>query len=240
MTSVILVGGGRMGALIRQKLEMDGGFAVEGVYDVDNADELDGRAPVVDLVIDFSNKAGLSHVLAYVERTGAALVSGTTGFDEGELAQLKALGARSRVIWSANYSLGVAALKRAVSQAALALGEWDCEIVETHHNQKVDAPSGTAELLLNAVDPGHACSVAYGRQGMVGARPEREIGMHSLRGGTCAGTHEVHFFGEDEEVCLTHRATSRQIFVNGAVAAAKRLLAREENGFYTFDQLMFE
>ena len=95
-------------------------------------------------------------------------------------------------------------------------------------------------LLLDAVDPNHECAVAYGREGMVGERPAKEIGMHSLRGGTVAGTHEVHFFGTDEEVCLTHRATSRQIFVNGAVAAAKRLLARKENGFYTFDQLMFE
>lgn len=240
LTSVILVGGGRMGALIRQKLEMDGGFAVEGVYDVTNADELDGRAPVVDLVIDFSNKAGLPHVVAYVARTGAALVCGTTGFSDEELDQLRELGRTTRVIYSANYSLGVAALKRATAQAALALGEWDCEIVETHHNKKVDAPSGTALLLRDAVDPAHERSVAYGREGMVGERPSREIGMHSLRGGTVAGTHEVHFFGPDEEVCLTHRATSRQIFVNGAVAAAKRLLAREENGFFTFDQLMFE
>ena len=92
LTSVILVGGGRMGKLIAQKLDADGGFAVEGIYDVDNADELDGRAPVVDLVIDFSNKAGLPHVLAYVERTGAALVSGTTGVDAEELGRLRALG----------------------------------------------------------------------------------------------------------------------------------------------------
>jgi len=78
----------------------------------------------------------------------------------------------------------------------------------------------------------------YGRWGMIGARPEREIGIHAVRGGTVAGTHEVHFFGEDEELCLTHRATSRQIFVNGAVAAAKKLLG-QPSGFYTFDQLMF-
>ena len=177
LTSVILVGGGRMGKLIAQKLDADGGFAVEGIYDVDNADELDGRAPVVDLVIDFSNKAGLPHVLAYVERTGAALVSGTTGFDDEELGRLRALGQKTRVIHSFNYSLGVAALKRACAQAALALGEWDCEIVETHHNKKADAPSGTAVLLLDAVDPNHECAVAYGREGMVGERPAKEIGM---------------------------------------------------------------
>ena len=238
MTSVILVGGGRMGALIRQKLEMDGGFAVEGVYDVTNADELDGRAPVVDLVIDFSNKAGLPHVLAYVARTGAALVSGTTGFSETELAELRALGEKTRVIYSANYSLGVAVLRRVAAQAALALEDWDCEIVETHHNQKVDAPSGTAKLLLEAVDPEGACSVAYGREGMVGERPAKEIGMHSLRGGTVAGVHTVSFFGPDEEVTLTHRAASREIFVKGALAATLKL-AGKPAGLYTFDQIMF-
>ena len=139
LTSVILVGGGRMGKLIAQKLDADGGFAVEGIYDVDNADELDGRAPVVDLVIDFSNKAGLPHGLAYVERTGAALVSGTTGFDDEELGRLRALGQKTRVIHSFNYSLGVAALKRACAQAALALGEWDCE-------HKSDEDAGTDRI----------------------------------------------------------------------------------------------
>jgi 4-hydroxy-tetrahydrodipicolinate reductase len=110
--------------------------------------------------------------------------------------------------------------------------------VECHHNRKADAPSGTAKMLLEAVDPASERSVAYGREGIVGPRPAGEIGMHSLRGGTVAGTHEVLFFGEDEEVVLTHRAASRQIFVNGAISAAKRLLAHEP-GFYDFDTLMF-
>ncbi len=238
-TTVVLVGGGRMGTLIAKALEADGGFLVLGTYDIDNIDALDDDAPEADLVIDFSNKAALPHVLAYVRRTGAALVSGTTGFDAGEQSQIRALGERSAVIWSGNYSLGVAALRHATELVARAVSDWDVEIVETHHNKKADAPSGTAEMLRACVDPMGEDPVVYGRQGMVGARPAREIGMHAVRGGTVAGTHEVHFFGEDEELCLTHRATSRQIFVNGAVAAAKRLLEREP-GFYTFDQLMFD
>lgn len=236
---VVLVGDGRMGTLIREALSADGGFLLLGAYDVDTIGTLATDAPEADLVIDFSNRAALPHVLSYVRRTGAALVSGTTGFDEAEQAQLRALGERGPVIWSANYSLGIAALRRATALVSAALSPWDVEIVETHHNQKADAPSGTAEALRACVDPDGGRPVAYGRQGMVGPRPEREIGMHALRGGTVAGTHEVHFFGEDEEVCLTHRATSRQIFVSGAVAAAKRLLGRAP-GFYTFDELMFE
>ena len=238
-STVVLIGGGRMGSLIAQSLEADGGFTVLSTYDVDNADELDEAAPAADLAIDFSNKAALPHVLAYVQRTGAALVSGTTGFDEAEQAQLRALGDAARVIWSGNYSLGVAALRHATSLVASAVADWDVEIVETHHNQKADAPSGTAEMLRACVDPAGEMTVVPGRSGMVGARTKREIGMHAVRGGTVAGVHEVHFFGQDEELCLTHRATSRQIFVNGAVAAAKRLLTRP-CGFYTFDELMFE
>lgn len=238
MTRTVIVGGGRMGTLIREALASEEGFEVQATYDVDNIAELDEEAPAADLVIDFSNKAALPHVIAYVRRTHAALLSGTTGFTDDELAQIRALGAVSPVIQSGNYSLGVAVLRHVTRLAAESLPGWDVEIVETHHNQKADAPSGTAQMLLAEVDPEGQAPVVYGREGMVGARPKGEIGMHSLRGGTVAGTHEVHFFGTDEELCLTHRASSRQIFVTGAVAAAKRLVAREP-GFYTFDQLMF-
>ena len=237
-TTVVLVGGGRMGKLIDAELAHDPGAQVLGIFDVDNVDELDETAPEADLVIDFSNKASLPHVLAYVRRTGAALVSGTTGYDEGERAAFAALGERSAVVWSGNYSLGVAALRHATELVARTVEGWDAEIVETHHNQKADAPSGTAMMLRDCIDPTGEVELCYGRQGMVGARPSRQIGIHAVRGGTVAGVHEVHFFGTDEELCLTHRATSRQIFVLGAIAAAKRLL-QQVPGFYTFDDLMF-
>lgn len=229
---------GRMGQLVCAQVQATDGLELAGRYDVDNIAELDEDAPAVDLVIDFSRPEALSHVAAYVKRTGAALVSGTTGLSEDDLATLRVLGEGSRVVWSSNYSLGVAVLRRVAAEAARALASWDIEIVETHHNQKADAPSGTAMALLASVDPDGECAVAYGREGIVGVRPAREIGMHALRGGTVAGTHEVHFFGPDEEVCLTHRATSRQIFVAGAVACAERLLVAEP-GFHTFDELMF-
>lgn len=238
-TRTVLVGGGRMGTLIAKALADDGTFELIGTYDVTNSGELDEVAPAADLVIDFSNKAALPHVLAYVRRTGAALLSGTTGFSADELAQIRALGGEVPVIQSGNYSLGVAVLRHVTRLAAESLPGWDVEIVETHHNQKADAPSGTAEMLRAEVDPTGKAPVVYGREGMVGARPKGEIGMHSLRGGTVAGTHEVHFFGTDEELVLTHRASSRQIFVTGAVAAARKLREREP-GFYTFDELMFD
>ena len=172
---------------------------------------------------------------------GAALVSGTTGYTPEQMDRLRELGQNTRVMHSGNYSIGIAALRHLVAQATRELPGFDCEIVETHHNQKVDAPSGTAKLLLDAVveaEPEAGYHPVYGREGMCGARDPKEIGMHSLRGGTVAGVHEVSFFGQDEEVTLTHRATSRQIFVNGALAAAQKLVTREP-GFYTFDKVMF-
>ena len=112
------------------------------------------------------------------------------------------------------------------------------EIVETHHNQKADAPSGTARLLLEAVDPRHERTPVYGRHGVSGPRDKREIGVHALRGGTEAGTHTVSFFGPDEVLEITHRASSRQIFVNGALHAARRLIHMPK-GRYALEDILF-
>ncbi len=244
MIKIAIMGTGRMGSLIRSTAEALRDSEGEPVFEVvaqigfDLA-ELES-APAADAIIDFSNVCTLDAVAAYVERTGAALVGGTTGYGEAELARLATLGAKSRVMWSGNYSIGVAALRHLTAQATRELPGFDVEICETHHNKKVDAPSGTAKMLLDEVlgAKGEGYSPVYGREGMCGARGEHEVGMHSLRGGTVAGVHTVSFFGEDEEVSLTHRATSRQIFVNGALAAAQKLVAREP-GFYTFDEVMF-
>ena len=246
MLSTIIMGTGRMGSLIKATAESmtdaSGGalFGIKAQIGFDT-DEL-ATAPAADVIIDFSNACTLPAVAAYVERTGAALVSGTTGYTAEQLEQVKQLGKHAPVIWSGNYSIGVAALRHLVAQATRELPGFDVEICETHHNQKVDAPSGTAKMLLDEVIAAESESdyyAQYGREGMCGKRDSKEIGMHSLRGGTVAGVHTVSFFGTDEEVSLTHRATSRQIFVNGALAAAQKLVKREP-GFYTFDQVMFE
>jgi len=233
---VILAGAGRMGQLLRALVEEDPGFELVGTYDIDTAQELDEKAPAAGLVIDFSNPGMLPHVAAYVRRTHAAYLTGTTNYGADDLRVLDELGEVAPVIWSANFSLGVATLRRLAREAAATLAGFDCEIVECHHRQKVDAPSGTAKLLLEAVG---ATDVVYGREGVTGVRPEGEVAVHALRGGTVAGTHEVLFLGPDEEVILAHRAASRQIFASGAMAAARRLLTRPP-ARYTFDELMFD
>lgn len=246
MLSTIIMGTGRMGSLIKATVESMTDASGEALFDIKaqigfDTDAL-ASAPAANVIIDFSNACTLPAVAAYVERTDAALVSGTTGYTAEQLEQVKQLGKHAPVMWSGNYSIGVAALRHMVAQATRELPGFDVEICETHHNQKVDAPSGTAKMLLDEViaaepEPGHHAQ--YGREGICGKRNPKEIGMHSLRGGTVAGVHTVSFFGTDEEVSLTHRATSRQIFVNGALAAAQKLVKREP-GFYTFDQVMFE
>lgn len=246
MLKIVIMGEGRMGTLMRSTAESmrdaNGSPVFEVVAQIGfDLSELE-RAPAADAIIDFSNVVTLPAVTAYVERTGAALVSGTTGYSADDLDRIKALGSAARVMWSGNYSIGVAALRHLTAEATRELPGFDVEICETHHNQKVDAPSGTAKMLLDEVltaEPDDDHFAQYGREGMCGARDPREVGMHSLRGGTVAGVHTVSFFGTDEEVTLTHRATSRQIFVNGALAAAQKLV-KLEPGFYTFDQVMFE
>ena len=141
--------------------------------------------------------------------------------------------------WAFFCYLGVAVLARALQVIAPVLGpDFDIEITETHHSQKADAPSGTAKLLLEAVDPQHRLRPVYGREGNCGRREKDEVGIHALRGGTVAGTHTVHFFGPDEELELTHRAASRQIFVNGALHIA-RLLPGRPKGVYDLQKILF-
>ena len=212
--NIILIGTGRMGRLLKE-CALDAGDAVVGEYGRANIAEL-AAAPAADVAIDFSGPEALPAVAAYVARTGTPLVSGTTGYTAGEKAAVAALGEHAPVVWSANYSLGVAVLARALRLVTAALRpDFDIEVTETHHNRKKDAPSGTAKLLVEALDP-----------------------AGELTPGTVAGTHSVHFFGPDEELEFTHRATSRRIFVLGALKAA-RALVREPKGFHSLDDLLF-
>ena len=234
----ILIGRGKMGTLIRETAAV-AGDEIEAVFGHDDLDRLGQLGKVADVVIDFSRPEALPEIASYVRRTGTALLSGTTGYTEAEKEALFALGTAAPVLWSANYSLGVAVLSRALRVIAPVLGpDFDIEITETHHNQKADAPSGTAKLLLEAMDPQHRLRPVYGREGSCGRREKDEIGIHALRGGTVAGTHTVHFFGPDEELELTHRAASRRIFVSGALKMA-RLLPEKPNGVYDLQNILF-
>lgn len=234
---LILIGHGKMGRLLEQSAAEQGDevLVALGRGSLDKLSSL----PVADMVIDFSRPESLDAVSAYIRRTGTPLLSGTTGYTPEQLDKLRALGDCAPVLYSANYSLGIAVFQRLLSQISDTLkSEFDIEIEETHHNQKADAPSGTAKLLFSAIDPAGEYTPVYGREGDTGKRLKKEIGVHALRGGTMAGTHTVHFFGLDEELEITHRAASRQIFVSGALHAA-RLLAGKPKGYYDLQNLLF-
>ena len=234
---ILLIGHGRMGRLIEQTA-IAAGDQMGGIVDIGNLGDLETIGRVADIAIDFSSPSALPAVARYVRQTGTPLLSGVTGLSGAELNTFGELGRFAPVMHSANYSLGVAVFRRALEEVREVLGDFDIEIVETHHNQKADAPSGTARLLLEAVDPRHERTPVYGRQGITGPRDKKEIGVHALRGGTEAGTHTVSFFGPDEVFEITHRASSRQIFVNGALHAARKLYLLPK-GRYELQDILF-
>ena len=235
---LLLTGHGRMGRLIEQTA-LAAGDEIAGVFDEENIGALAAAGRKADVVMDFSSPAALPQVADYVRRTGTALLSGTTGFSAGDLDTIRRLGQYAPVLYSANYSIGVAVFQQILEEISDTLKpDFDIEIVETHHNQKADAPSGTARLLLDAIDPRHQMKPVYGRQGICGKREKNEIGIHALRGGTVAGEHTVRFFGVDEELEITHRAGSRQIFVNGALQVARRLIQMPK-GSYQLRDILF-
>ena len=168
-----------------------------------------GGVPRFDAAIDFSLPEGFDPVLALCLARGAAFVSGTTGLSGQQRAALEQAATRIPVLWASNFSLGVAVLDELVERAAAALPGWDCDIVESHHVQKKDAPSGTALSLGEAAGRG-------------GAQPR----YASLRAGDIVGEHLVQFAGMGERIELVHRATSRDIFARGALHAASRLAGR--------------
>ncbi len=234
---IILTGHGKMGRMV-EETALAAGDEIVAAFDAGNLRELakQGRA---DVVMDFSRPEALDEICTYVRRTGTALVSGTTGYTDAQMKKLLDLGNCAPVLWSANYSIGIAVFIRVLSRISDTLKpNFDIEIEETHHNQKTDAPSGTAKLLLNAIDPKHELRPVYGREGSCGKREKTEVGMHALRGGTVAGTHTVHFFGEDEELEITHRAASRRIFAAGALQMARRV-AGQPAGVYDLQKLLF-
>lgn len=235
---IVLIGRGKMGKLLRETAAT-AGDEVEAAFGRDDLDQLGRLGRVADVVIDFSRPEALPEICAYIRRTGTPLLCGTTGYTASQLAELRALGEAAPVLWSANFSLGIAVFTQALRAIAdMARADFEIEITETHHNQKADAPSGTAKLLLETLDPNHTLRPVYGREGSCGRRERDEVGIHALRGGTVAGTHTVHLFGRDEELEITHRAASRQIFVDGALHTARLLIGRPA-GFYDLQQILF-
>ena len=235
--------GGRIRELAREREDISLAFGVA-------SDERDGDPPVYTadgvetalqrhdpaVVVDFSAPAVTAVLAEAAGRAGVDLVVGTTGLDEAASDALAAASERVAVLQAANFSRGIQALLRALGPAIEALPGYDIELLETHHNRKRDAPSGTAGRLLEAVDEHREFETVAGREG-VQPREDGEVGMLVRRAGDVRGEHEVMLAGNDEVLTLTHRAEDRAVFAAGALDAAVWLAGRDP-GQYDFAEVV--
>lgn len=176
-----------------------------------------------DVIIDYSHPSVLSSLLEYCLTTGTPVVLATTGYSEEQIAEIKKASAQIPVFFSWNMSLGINLLVKLAKKATEILGsQFDIEIIEKHHNQKIDAPSGTALMIANAINEtrNNDMKYTYDRHSVRRKREQNEIGIHAVRGGTIVGVHEVLFAGNDETITISHSAASKNVFAEGSVNAA--------------------
>lgn len=191
-----------------------------------------------NVIIDFSHHSTINDVLDYATKTKTPLVIATTGFNKEELGKIKEASSIIPIFHSSNMSLGVNVLVKLVKEAAKALNGFNIEIIEKHHNKKLDSPSGTAVMIANGIKevlPDTEC--IYGRHGRSEKRSSNEVGIHAIRGGTIVGEHTTIFAGHDEIVEIKHTAQSKDIFAKGAIAAAK-FLVNQEAGYYNMNNML--
>ena len=238
MRAVICGANGAMGKLICDILgdEVVGRVSIDGANGVPKTFDQLGTVSA-DVVVDFSHHTAVADVLAYTKKIGAAAVIGTTGHTPEEKALIYAAAEEMPVFYAGNVSLGIAVLCRLVKQAAAYFPEADIEIVEVHHTRKVDAPSGTAHMLFNAIK--EVRPNAYencGRSGE-GKRTRDEIGIHALRLGNVVGIHEVHINTGNQTLVLKHESGSRAMLADGAVSAA-RFMEGKPAGLYDMESIL--
>lgn len=193
-----------------------------------------------DVIIDFSNPASLDGLLEYCLSTGVPIVLASTGYSDEQIAKIKASAEQIPVFFTFNMSLGINLLVQLAKKAAEVLGDrFDIEIVEKHHNQKIDAPSGTAIMLGNAINETleNSKNFVYDRHSRRQKREKSEIGIHAIRGGTIVGEHDVIFAGNDEVITLSHSAASKTVFAEGSVKAAI-YLKDQPAGLYDMQMLI--
>ena len=251
MTNIILSGcNGKMGKVITACiLQRDDCKIVAGV---DISGESTETFPVytafsevkenADVVIDFSHPSVLDDLLDFSEKTNTPVVLATTGFSSAQTEKIKAASKTTPLFFTFNMSLGINLLVALSKKAAEVLdGNFDIEIVEKHHNQKIDAPSGTAIMLAEAIN--HTLEdkmmYEYDRHSKREKRPQNEIGIHSIRGGNIVGEHEVIFAGHDEVITLSHKATSKEVFAVGAIKAALYMKGKSA-GLYDMNNVIIE
>lgn len=215
-------------------------YAKQENFDIPVYQNVNDVKEKIDCVIDFSVKAALPDILSYCMKNNTPCVLCTTGYSENELTMINEASKLIPIFRSGNMSVGVNALIKLVKEATKLLGvASDIEIIEQHHNKKVDAPSGTALMLANAVKSEmDGLEIINGREGICGKRSKNEIGMHAVRGGTIVGKHEVMFIMNNEIVTLKHESENKGIFAEGAIRAAEYLVSKPA-GLYDMQNMLF-
>lgn len=244
MTELLISGArGRMGRLIAQEAPHFG-FAVTGGIDKIAGDAMDypiftsfwDVSVEAQVLVDFSSPLSLPDLLSFAMNRKLPCVLGTTGYSADDMDRIREAAKKIPIFQSPNMSRGVYVLKQLAAQAARLLGGYDIEIIEKHHNQKADSPSGTALSLLDTVKNSQSVPV-FGREGKNAKRCPEDIGIHSVRGGTVAGEHEIGFYGNQEVVTLSHQAQSRIVFAAGALSSAAWLCGKGP-GLYGMADMM--
>lgn len=247
----ILISGflGQMGQVIANQIESKDNMELAGGIDK-SVDSYKGEVKVsnnikdfdglYDLIVDFSHPTSLDNLIKHAKANKAALVIGTTGYEEKEYSKLREAAKEIAIFQSANMSLGINLLLSLAHKAASILDEdFDIEVIEKHHNQKIDAPSGTAYMIANKINEAFDNNKVYtfGRHTKTNKRAPEEIGIHAIRGGTIVGEHTVLFAGLDEIIEIKHDASSKNVFAKGALRAAE-FIATKDKGLFNMDDLM--
>lgn len=248
MIKIIMHGcNGKMGQVISRIVAND--INTELVAGIDPYTEIDNPYPVfssadlctieADVIIDFSTAKAINSLLEFAVSKKIPAVICTTGLNNDDILNIQKASEKIPIFFSANMSLGVNLLINLAKKATavLANANFDIEIIEKHHNQKIDAPSGTALAIANAINENNEYFYKYDRTIEHKKRDKKEIGIHAIRGGTIVGEHSILYAGQDEIIELKHTALSKEIFAVGAVNAAK-FLANKAPGLYTMADLM--
>ena len=240
---------GRMGNEVAMRVEKEENMQI--VAGIGLEEDLSGKFPIyskiedvkekIDVIIDFSVPKATFKVLEYAKKEKTPIVIATTGFSNDELEKIEELSKEIPIFRSANMSLDINLMAEIVKKVAKVLQDTDIEIIETHHNRKIDAPSGTAILLADAINEVLENKKEYDFNRMQKREPrnKNEIGFSSIRGGNIVGEHTVAFFGENETLEIKHTSYSRQVFVEGAIKSAKFIITKE-NGLYNMNDLINE
>ncbi len=248
MINVLINGcNGKMGQELAKQIENKEGFSILCGYD--KIDTGDNKFPVYtkieaiketpDIIIDFSVPEATFKILEYALDKKVPVVIATTGFSDEELSKINEFSKQIPIFRSANMSYEINLMAKIVSSLAPLLSDSDIEIVETHHNRKIDAPSGTAILLADAINEklDNSMTYEYNRHSKREKRSKKEIGIHSIRGGNVVGKHTVTFFSQDETFEITHDVSSRSVFAKGAIKAAE-FLVHKDPGMYNMNDLI--